>query len=154
MKRATAEWAAAHLSRRDMVAPTANRPLLSTTGRHVPAAASQDCWSLPNTAARADHDAVDVGGPRVRLPRQQAHLRDLEPDLQHPDAIERFGSDEHRREGLPSLCDGSAYGALAITELESVSDAHALAASAERRDDGSYVLEGTRAHVTLGPWPT
>ncbi len=65
-------------------------------------------------------------------------------------AIERFGTDEQRRTWLPRLCDGSAYGAFAITELESGSDAHSLAATAERRDDGSYVLNGRKAHITLG----
>jgi alkylation response protein AidB-like acyl-CoA dehydrogenase len=65
-------------------------------------------------------------------------------------AIERFGSEEQKRRWLPPLCDGSALGVFAITEHESGSDAYAMAATAIPHDDGTYVLNGTKAHLTLG----
>jgi alkylation response protein AidB-like acyl-CoA dehydrogenase len=65
-------------------------------------------------------------------------------------AIERFASDELKHRWLPPLCDGSALGAFAITEPGSGSDVYALETVATRRDDGSYVLNGRKAYLTLG----
>ena len=45
---------------------------------------------------------------------------------------------------------GDVFGAFAMTEPESGSDAYSLTTTAVRRDDGSYVLNGHKAYLTLG----
>lgn len=64
-------------------------------------------------------------------------------------AIERFGTEAHKREWLPQLCDGSKFGVFAITEAESGSDAYALEATATKTE-GGYVLNGRKSYLTLG----
>lgn len=64
--------------------------------------------------------------------------------------IAEGGSDELRRELLPSLCDGTRVGANAISEAEAGSDVHALATRA-RRDGDVYVVDGHKSYVTNGP---
>lgn len=64
--------------------------------------------------------------------------------------IAAFGSDEQKREWLPSLAAGSAVGATAVTEPDSGSDALGLTTRAEERD-GGWVLEGTKTFVTNAP---
>jgi alkylation response protein AidB-like acyl-CoA dehydrogenase len=59
------------------------------------------------------------------------------------------GSDEQRARWLPRLCDGSAYGSLAITEPEAGSDVASLRTTARRDGDG-YVLSGAKTFITTG----
>jgi hypothetical protein len=66
-------------------------------------------------------------------------------------ALARFGSTEQQQRWLPGLLDGSTFAALAMTEPGSGSDAFALEARAERRDDGSFVLNGHKCYLTFGP---
>ena len=65
-------------------------------------------------------------------------------------ALERFGTDEQRAEWLPRLCDGSALGAFAITELTSGSDVYAMSTTATRLADGGFRLSGRKSYLTLG----
>ncbi len=65
-------------------------------------------------------------------------------------ALTRFGSPAQQQRWLPGLLDGSSLAALAMTEPETGSDAFALSATAERRDDG-YLLNGHKAYITFGP---
>jgi len=67
-------------------------------------------------------------------------------------ALVRFGTPEQQQRWLPGLLDGSSFAAFAMTELESGSDAFAMAASAERRDDGSYLLNGRKEYITFAPY--
>lgn len=66
-------------------------------------------------------------------------------------ALTRFATDEQRDRWLPTLLDGSAFAALAMTEPTSGSDAFSLAATAEPQSDGSYVLNGQKSYITFGP---
>jgi alkylation response protein AidB-like acyl-CoA dehydrogenase len=50
----------------------------------------------------------------------------------------------------PALIAGEVLGAFAMTEPDSGSDAYSLTTTAVRRDDGSYVLNGHKAYLTLG----
>ena len=153
VKAATSEWARGALSRHDMVA--ADRE--STFAR--------DDWRA--CAERGIHGLlVDpaYGGRGADLFTALLTLEGLGhgcPDngltfaiasqiVSTQVAIDRFGSDEQKRRWLPGLCDGSLLGAFAITEPESGSDAHALAATAIEQPDGTFVLNGTKAHITLG----
>jgi len=70
--------------------------------------------------------------------------------LTFQEAVQMFGSDSQRLSILPSACSGDLIGAFAITEPASGSDAFALETTAEL-DGDHYVLNGTKAHVTLGP---
>jgi alkylation response protein AidB-like acyl-CoA dehydrogenase len=64
--------------------------------------------------------------------------------------IARFGSADLRARCLPRLCDGTAIGAHAISELNAGSDAMAMATTA-RADGDHFVLDGRKAFVSNGP---
>ncbi|HSM65199.1 MAG TPA: acyl-CoA dehydrogenase family protein [Ilumatobacteraceae bacterium] len=70
--------------------------------------------------------------------------------LSTQETIVRFGSEDQQREWIPPLIAGDVLGAFAMTEPGSGSDAYSLTTTAERRDDGSYVLNGHKAYLTLG----
>ncbi len=62
-------------------------------------------------------------------------------------AVERYATDEVRKEVVPRLAAGEWIGAYSLSEPASGSDASALTTRA-RRDGGDYVLDGTKAWVT------
>jgi isovaleryl-CoA dehydrogenase len=62
----------------------------------------------------------------------------------------RHGTAWQRERYVPSLCDGSAIGCLAITEPDAGSDVMSMRACAERVD-GGYRLNGTKTFITNGP---
>jgi isovaleryl-CoA dehydrogenase len=65
--------------------------------------------------------------------------------------IWRNGNDAQRRRYLPALCDGSAIGALGLTEPGAGSDALGSMRTTARRDGDHYVLNGTKLYITNGP---
>jgi len=66
-------------------------------------------------------------------------------------ALVRFGTSEQQQRWLPGLLAGTTLAALAMTEPQTGSDAFALEASADKRDDGTYLLNGHKAYITFGP---
>ncbi len=66
-------------------------------------------------------------------------------------ALARFGSPEQQQQWLTGLLDGSLFGAFAMTEPQSGSDAFSLEARAVRQDDGSFVLNGHKSYITFAP---
>ncbi|MDX2379732.1 MAG: acyl-CoA dehydrogenase family protein [Acidimicrobiia bacterium] len=70
--------------------------------------------------------------------------------LSTQDALVEFGSAEQQRRWLQPMMDGSAIGAFAMTEPETGSDAYNISTTAERRPDGSYVVNGHKAYITFG----
>lgn len=62
----------------------------------------------------------------------------------------RHGTDKQKAQWLPSLCDGSVIGCLAITEPDAGSDAMSMRTSATPVDDG-YLLNGSKMFITNGP---
>ncbi len=64
--------------------------------------------------------------------------------------LEKFGTGEQKGRWLPALASGAAIGAFAITEHEAGSDAFSIKTEATKVD-GGYVLNGTKAFVTLAP---
>jgi isovaleryl-CoA dehydrogenase len=66
------------------------------------------------------------------------------------DNLSRNGTDAQRAAFLPSSADGSAIGALALTEPNSGSDAVSLRTRADR-NDGRFVLSGSKQFITNGP---
>ena len=68
--------------------------------------------------------------------------------VQHP--ILTFGTAAQKQKYLPGLCSGKIIGAHGMTEPDSGSDAYSLRTRAERQD-GGYVLNGTKTLVTSAP---
>jgi isovaleryl-CoA dehydrogenase len=65
--------------------------------------------------------------------------------------IARNADDALRARVLPGLCDGSAIGALALTEPGAGSDALGSMATTARLDGDHYVLNGSKMYITNGP---
>ncbi|MBO8141305.1 MAG: acyl-CoA dehydrogenase family protein [Firmicutes bacterium] len=63
--------------------------------------------------------------------------------------IYRFGSEEQRRYWLPRLARGEAVGCFGLTETTAGSDPAAMQTRA-RRQDGGWVLSGTKMWITNG----
>ena len=65
--------------------------------------------------------------------------------------IARNAGEDVRKRYLPRLCDGSAIGALGLTEPGAGSDALGSMATTARRDGGDFVLDGRKLYITNGP---
>jgi len=65
--------------------------------------------------------------------------------------MDRFGSEDQRTSWLPRLVRGEAKGAFCMTEPEAGSDSYALQTTAAKQTDGSWVIDGEKAWVTMGP---
>jgi butyryl-CoA dehydrogenase len=63
-------------------------------------------------------------------------------------SIERWGTDEQKREWLPRLCSGEALGCFALTEPDSGSDAASVRTRATR-DDGGWTISGQKMWISL-----
>lgn len=65
--------------------------------------------------------------------------------------IARNGSEYLKQRYLPALCDGSAIGALGLTEPGAGSDALGAMATTARLENGKYILNGRKLYITNGP---
>lgn len=66
--------------------------------------------------------------------------------------ITLFGADEQRERYLPRLASGEWMGAYALSEAGSGSDALSLSCRAERAQDGSFRLSGTKMWISNARW--
>jgi alkylation response protein AidB-like acyl-CoA dehydrogenase len=64
-------------------------------------------------------------------------------------SIERWGSEEQKRQWLPRLCSGEALGCFALTEPDTGSDAASVRTQAKRTDSG-WTLSGQKMWISLG----
>jgi butyryl-CoA dehydrogenase len=64
-------------------------------------------------------------------------------------SIERWGSEEQKRELLPRLCSGEWLGCFGLTEPDTGSDA-ANQRTRARRGDGGWVINGAKMWISLG----
>ncbi|MDX6662393.1 MAG: hypothetical protein QOG09_495 [Solirubrobacterales bacterium] len=64
-------------------------------------------------------------------------------------SIERWGSEEQKRQWLPRLCSGEALGCFGLTEPDTGSDAANLRTRAERTD-GGWSISGQKMWISLG----
>jgi len=64
-------------------------------------------------------------------------------------SIERWGTEEQKREWLPRLCSGEALGCFALTEPDTGSDAANLRTRAKRSDDG-WAISGNKMWISMG----
>ena len=65
------------------------------------------------------------------------------------DVINRFGTEEQRREFLPGLASGERRGGLALSEADAGTDVQRISTTAERRGDG-YAINGSKMWITNG----
>jgi len=65
------------------------------------------------------------------------------------DAVQRFATEEARRELLPAMLAGERFGAYALTESSSGSDAASLRTRA-RKTEGGYAITGRKQFCTRG----
>ena len=63
--------------------------------------------------------------------------------------VARFGTDEQKRNWLPSLASGTKRGALSLSESDAGSDTRNISCRAER-DGDEYAINGTKMWVTNG----
>ena len=64
-------------------------------------------------------------------------------------SIERWGTEEQKREWLPRLCSGEALGCFALTEPDTGSDAASLRTRAAR-GGGGWSISGQKMFISLG----
>jgi butyryl-CoA dehydrogenase len=64
-------------------------------------------------------------------------------------SIERWGSEEQKREWLPRLCEGEILGCFGLTEPNTGSDAANLATRA-KRTDGGWTISGQKQWISMG----
>lgn len=67
------------------------------------------------------------------------------------DPLEKFGSEWQKQEILTPTAQGKMLGAFGLTEPASGSDARTMLSAAERQGDGSYILNGSKNFITVGP---
>ena len=63
-------------------------------------------------------------------------------------AVERFGTDEQRRDYLPRFASGELRGGLALTEPDCGTDLQAIQTTARRDSNRSYVVNGAKTWIT------
>lgn len=66
------------------------------------------------------------------------------------DALALHGNDELKKAYLPKLISGEWMGTMQLTEPQAGSDVGALRARAERADDGTYRIFGSKIFITYG----
>ncbi len=64
-------------------------------------------------------------------------------------SIERWGSEEQKREWLPRLCSGEALGCFALTEPDAGSDPAGLRTRATKTDSG-WTITGNKMWISMG----
>jgi butyryl-CoA dehydrogenase len=64
-------------------------------------------------------------------------------------SIERWGTDEQKREWLPRLCSGEALGCFALTEPDAGSDPASMRTRAKKTDSG-WTITGNKMWISMG----
>lgn len=149
----TAAWAAEHISTADMV----DRDRVSAFNHEGWMAAADhgiQGSTIPEAFGGRGEDIVTT---TLRLEGLGLGCRDTglgfaiaSQILSFQDALLRFANEEQKHEHLPEIAAGRLIGAFAITEPGSGSDSYAMESSAVA-DGDSYILNGHKAHITLGP---
>src|ERR671937_1495226 len=68
-------------------------------------------------------------------------------------AILRWGTEEQKRHYLPKLCSGEWLGCFGLTEPDTGSDAASQRTRARRRDDGTWVINGSKMWISMANHP-
>lgn len=64
--------------------------------------------------------------------------------------VEKFGTDFQKDYWLPKFVTGEIRGGLGLTEADAGTDLQAIRTRADRRDDGTYVINGTKTWISNG----
>lgn len=64
--------------------------------------------------------------------------------------LERYGTEEQKRRYLPGLCSGELIAGMGMSEPGGGTDLQNLRTKAERQQDGSYVINGSKTFITNG----
>jgi alkylation response protein AidB-like acyl-CoA dehydrogenase len=64
-------------------------------------------------------------------------------------SVERWGSEEQKREWLPRLCSGEALGCFALTEPDAGSDPASMRSRAKKTDSG-WTITGNKMWISMG----
>ena len=67
------------------------------------------------------------------------------------DPVYKFGTEDQRARVLAPTASGKMLGAFGLTEPSSGSDARTMKTIAERQGDGSFLLNGSKNWITIGP---
>jgi len=67
------------------------------------------------------------------------------------DPLYKFGTEEQKRDILTPTAAGQMLGAFGLTEPMSGSDARTMLTVGHKQSDGSYVLNGSKNFITVGP---
>jgi len=67
------------------------------------------------------------------------------------DPLYKFGTDFQKREILTPTASGQKLGAFCLTEPASGSDARTMKTVCEKQGDGSWILNGSKNFITVGP---
>jgi butyryl-CoA dehydrogenase len=67
------------------------------------------------------------------------------------DPLAKFGDDWQKQEILTPSASGTMLGAFGLTEPSSGSDAQTMQTVGERQGDGSYIVNGSKNFITVGP---
>jgi butyryl-CoA dehydrogenase len=67
------------------------------------------------------------------------------------DPLLKFGSEWQKKEILAPTARGEILGAFGLTEPASGSDAQTMKTTGERQGDGSYIVNGSKNFITVGP---
>jgi alkylation response protein AidB-like acyl-CoA dehydrogenase len=80
------------------------------------------------------------------------HAWAMYPDLSHGamNALEKHGTPEQKQRFLRRLYEGTWTGTMCLTEPHAGSDVGLLRTRAERRDDGTYAITGTKIFISAG----
>jgi alkylation response protein AidB-like acyl-CoA dehydrogenase len=66
------------------------------------------------------------------------------------DMIERFCDEETQKKYVPMICNAEISGSMCMTEPDAGSDVGSLRTTAEKQQDGTYLLNGTKCFITNG----
>ena len=154
IKAAATAWAREHLNDRDRVAADRDA-VFDREGWARCAAHGVHGLLVPTAYGGGGHDVITtlltMEGLAVGA-RDQGLLYAIASQMCSTQvALCAFGSEEQKQRWLPPMCRGEAVGSFAITEPGHGSDTDHLEARAERLDDGSYRIDGSKAHITLAP---
>jgi hypothetical protein len=84
------------------------------------------------------------------ISRADAALMNLFGLQEIADTINKFGSEEQKREYLPRFAAGQTSGAMALTEPDAGSDLQSIMLRGYKGDDGQWYLNGVKRFITNG----
>src|SRR5438270_621858 len=115
------------------------------------------CWFIPEYAGSVTMTSIDASGRTRRKATQSRQWMSITGIINThfivSFLIENFGTDEQRQRFLPKMATGEYHGGFSMSEPNCGSDVQAIQTRAIR-DDGEYVINGTKMWATNGEHST